>query len=91
MVLKYIIVDGALCRTSQQTPPRRSPVHEPLSHSVPKSRLKSAHLGQLHSSLKGGSFVQGGMEDVLLPAPLTDADPLLDTAPLLGAAPPLDP
>jgi hypothetical protein len=40
---------------------------------------------QLHSSLKGGSFGQGGMEDVLLLALPLDPDPLLD------ADAPLDP
>jgi hypothetical protein len=41
--------------------------------------------GQLHSSSAGGSFAQGGMEGVLLPAPPLDADPALDPEP------PLDP
>lgn len=34
--------------------------------------------GQLHSSLAGGSAVQGEMDGVLLPAPPLDPDPPLD-------------
>jgi hypothetical protein len=34
-------------------------------------------LGQLHSSLNGGSLEQGGIDGLMAPAPL-DAAPLLD-------------
>src|SRR5262249_8826305 len=40
-------------------------------------------LGQLHSSLSGGSCAQVGMDDVLIPAPPVDTDaPLYTDAPL---------
>jgi hypothetical protein len=37
-------------------------------------------LGQLHSSLNGGSLEQGGIDGLMAPAPPLDAD---DAAPLL--------
>ena len=39
--------------------------------------------GQLHSSLKGGSLEQGGIDGLTAPAPPLDADMPLDAAPLL--------
>ncbi|MFZ1151549.1 MAG: hypothetical protein WAR76_17720 [Xanthobacteraceae bacterium] len=35
-------------------------------------------LGQLHSSLNGGSLEQGGIDGLMAPAPPLDAAPLLD-------------
>jgi hypothetical protein len=40
-------------------------------------------LGQLHSSLNGGSLEQGGIDGLMAPAPPLDADEPLDAAPLL--------
>jgi hypothetical protein len=42
-------------------------------------------VGQLHSSLNGGSDEQGGMDELLMPPPAAplDADTPLDAAPLL--------
>ena len=42
------------------------------------------NLSQLHSSLKGGSLEQGGIDGLTAPAPPLDADTPLDAAPLLG-------
>jgi hypothetical protein len=39
-------------------------------------------LGQLQSSLAGGSSAQAGMDDVLLAAPPVDEDPPLEPEPL---------
>jgi len=39
-------------------------------------------LGQSHSSLNGGSLLQGGIDGLMAPAPPLDADTPLD-APLL--------
>jgi hypothetical protein len=40
-------------------------------------------LGQLHSSLNGGSLEQGGIDRLTAPSPPLDADTPLDAAPLL--------
>jgi hypothetical protein len=37
----------------------------------------------LHSSLNGGSFEQGGIDELKAPTPPLDADMPLDAAPLL--------
>jgi len=47
---------------------------------------------QLHNSLNGGSLGQGGMDELMPPAPPLDADTLLVPDPLLlNLDPPLDP
>jgi hypothetical protein len=46
---------------------------------------------QLHSSLNGGSLEQGGMDELIPPAPPVDADTLLDATPLLDVDTPRDP
>jgi hypothetical protein len=50
-------------------------------------------VGQLHSSLNGGSDEQGGMDELLVPppAPPLDTDTPLDTDPLRDVETPLDP
>jgi hypothetical protein len=52
----------------------------------PVRRLRRDQLfGQLQSSLNGGSFPHGGMDELMPPAPALDADTPLDAALLLDA------
>jgi hypothetical protein len=48
-------------------------------------------LGQLHSSLNGGSLEHRGIDGLMAPAPPLDADTPLDAAPLLDVNAPRDP
>jgi hypothetical protein len=47
-------------------------------------------IGQLHSSLNGGSLPHGGMDELVPPAPPLGADTPLDPDPVLDVDPPLD-
>ena len=47
--------------------------------------------GQLHSSLNGGSLLQGGIDGLMAPAPPLDADTPLDAALPLDVDTPRDP
>jgi hypothetical protein len=44
---------------------------------------RMSRVGQLHSSLNGGSLGQGRIDGLREPAPLLDADMLLDAVPLI--------
>src|SRR6516225_11462321 len=82
----------------QATPPVRTAVGSAQRHSMPFAPYslviarspsaehptrRSTVLGQSHSSLNGGSLLQGGIDGLMAPAPPLDADTPLDAALLL--------